>query len=127
MVAAMTGNVRHLAINADDIAASAWFYERVFGWRFAPYRQAGFMRTTVGGVHVALQQRRLIAGLAVTGFEATVAVPDVTTAAAAAQGEGGRGLTEPMTIVGVGELVFLGDPGGNVVGAMRYGGPATSR
>jgi len=29
-------------------------------------------------------------------------------------------LAEPATIPGVGELVWLADPGGNVVGAMRY-------
>jgi predicted enzyme related to lactoylglutathione lyase len=116
----MNGNLRHLAINADDLARSARFYERVFGWRFEPYRQAGFMRTSVGDLLVALQQRRPIAGVTVTGFEATVAVPDVGAAAAAACAAGGRVLAEPATIRGVGELAFLGDPGGNVVGAMRY-------
>jgi uncharacterized protein len=116
----MTANLRHLAINADDVDASARFYERVFGWRFEPYLQAGFMRTSVGDLIVALQDRRPIADVSVTGFEATVAVPDIAAAAAAARAAGGRVLTEPATIRGVGDLVFLGDPGGNVVGAMRY-------
>ncbi len=116
----MTGNVRHLAINADDIVASARFYEHVFGWRFEPHRGPGFLRTSVDGLLVALQQRRSVAGVTVTGFEATVAVPDVVAAAVAAGAAGGRALTEPATITGVGDLVFLEDPGGNVVAAMRY-------
>ncbi len=33
---------------------------------------------------------------------------------------GGRVLMAPTTIVGVGHLVWLGDPAGNVVGAMKY-------
>jgi predicted enzyme related to lactoylglutathione lyase len=118
----MHGNLRHLAINADDLAVSARFYESVFGWRFAPYRREGFMRTTVGETIVALQQRRPLGGLTVTGFEATVAVPDVVAATAAARAEGGRVLAEPTRIAGIGELVFLEDPGRNAVGAMRYDG-----
>jgi predicted enzyme related to lactoylglutathione lyase len=116
----MSGNLQHLAINADDVDASARFYEQVFGWRFEPYLQPGFLRTRVGDLIVALQERRPIGGLTVTGFEATVAVPDVTVVAQAARAAGGGTLTEPATIPGVGELLFLQDPGGNPVGAMRY-------
>jgi len=118
----MTGNIRHLAINADDLAASARFYGHVFDWQFAPYRQAGFMRTSVDGMLVALQQRRPVGGITVTGAETTVAVSDVVATAAAAAAHGGRVLTGPTTIAGVGDLVFLEDPGGNVIAAMTYAG-----
>ncbi len=123
ILAQMTSNIRHLAINADDLTASARFYQHVFDWHFAPYRQAGFMRASVGEMLVALQQRRPIGGLTVTGVEATVAVPDVSAAARAAVTHGGRVLTEPTTITGVGDLVFLEDPGGNVIAAMNYASP----
>ena len=33
---------------------------------------------------------------------------------------GGKVLMEPTTITGVGELVFVEDTEGNIVGAMRY-------
>ncbi len=42
-----------------------------------------------------------------TGFECTIAA-------------GGRVLMETTTIAGVGHLVWLADPSGNVVGAMTY-------
>jgi len=119
----MTSTIRHLALNADDLAGSARFYRHVFDWQFAPYRQAGFMRASVGDMLVALQQRRPVGGLMVTGLEATVAVPDVLAAASAAVAHGGRLLTEPTTITGVGDLVFLEDPGGNVIAAMNYASP----
>ena len=107
----MDCTLRHVAINAADLPRSARFYEHVFGWRFEPYRQEGFMRTTAGGLIVALQARRPLGGVDVTGFEATVAVPDAGAAAERARATGGRVLMEPTTIPGVGELVFLGDPG----------------
>jgi predicted enzyme related to lactoylglutathione lyase len=49
-----------------------------------------------------------------------VAVDDAAAAAAAAVRAGGRVLMERATIAGVGDLVFVQDPAGNAVGAMRY-------
>ena len=117
----MTSDIRHLAINADDLDESACFYSHVFGWSFAPHRQAGFMRASVGDLLVALQQRRPVGDLTPNGPEATVAVPDILAAATAAFAHGGRVLVEPTTIPGVGDLVFLEDPGGNLIAAMKYG------
>jgi uncharacterized protein len=120
------GSVAHFAINADDPTASRRFYEACFGWRFEPwgppdffhvYRSDGQRPGPVG----ALQRRRELApGLAVHGYECTVAVTDVDRVAGAALAAGGELLMERTTITGVGDLVFLRDPGGNVVGAMRY-------
>ena len=41
-------------------------------------------------------------------------------AATSAERHGGRVLMPPSEIPGVGELVFIADPSGNVTGAMRY-------
>ena len=49
-----------------------------------------------------------------------MAVADADAAAAAARAAGGSVLMERTTISGVGDLVFLLDPAGNAVGAMRY-------
>jgi predicted enzyme related to lactoylglutathione lyase len=61
-----------------------------------------------------------VPGQPVRGLEGTFAVPDVVAVRRAALRTGGRVLMEPTTIAGVGELVWLADPDGNVVGAMRY-------
>jgi predicted enzyme related to lactoylglutathione lyase len=71
-----------------------------------------------------LQGRRDLGGQRVSGFECTVAVDDADAAAAAAREAGGAVLMDRATIPGVGDLVFVRDPGGNVVGAMRYDDPA---
>jgi uncharacterized protein len=118
----MPGILSHIAINADDVPASLSFYSAVFGWRFTEYFP-GFFR--MEGVHevrvVAVQQRRdLLPSGPTTGFECTVAVDDIAATIALAVEHGGSVLAEPATIPGGGELVWLADPGGNVVGAMRY-------
>jgi predicted enzyme related to lactoylglutathione lyase len=112
----------HVAINADDLPASLAFYEAVFGWRFTEL-VPGFHRMECAHEVrvVAVQQRRdLLPGAPTTGFECTVGVDDLAAAIRAAVAHGGRVLAEPATIPGVGTLAWLADPGGNVVGAMRY-------
>lgn len=122
--------VAHFAINADDVDASRRFYAAAFGWRFEPWGPPSFFHvlTATGdrpGPIGALQARRSVGGLDVSGFECTVSVADVDAVADAAVRAGGRVLLERTTLAGIGDLVFLADPSGNVVGAMRYD-PATA-
>jgi predicted enzyme related to lactoylglutathione lyase len=112
----------HFAINADDVPATRAFYEKVFGWRFSAFGPPDFYRIqTPSGPGGALQKRReLIEGRPTIGFECTVAVADVEATATAVTAAGGRIVMPRTTIVGVGHLIFVTDPGGNVVGAMQY-------
>lgn len=120
------GNVRHFAINADDVPRAREFYGRVFGWRFEPWGPPGFYMIAAGadsqsGPLGSLQPRRELApGLALNGFECTIAVDDVDAVAKAIEASGGRILMQKATIPGVGSLVFFMDPEGNVAGAMQY-------
>ena len=119
------GNVRHFAINADDVPRARAFYERVFGWRFEAWGPPGFFMISTGdagGPMGSLQGRReLVAGRRTNAFECTIAVADdVDAVAAAVKANGGRILMEKATIPGVGDLIWFEDPEGNVAGAMRY-------
>lgn len=119
----MSHLISHVAINADDVPRSLAFYRAVFGWEFNEWAP-GFYRME-GVTHavpvVAVQQRRqLLPDHPTTGFECTVAVDDVAQCIAVALQHGGRLLTDPVVIHGVGELAWLQDPGGNVLGVMRY-------
>jgi predicted enzyme related to lactoylglutathione lyase len=117
----MGTDIAHFAINADDPEVSLRFYEALFGWRFEAGGPPGFFRMErESGPIVALQQRRDLGGVRMTGFECTVAVPDVGAVAAAVLAHGGRLLMERTTIPGVGDLIFFEDPAGNVAGAMQY-------
>jgi len=120
----------HFAINADDVEATKAFYETVFGWTFEPWGPPDFFHIDTGTgatpLRGALQRRReLVPGEKTIGFECTVAVSDVDAVTKAAVAAGGRVVMARSTITGVGDLVFVADPSGNVVGAMRYDESAT--
>lgn len=120
------GHLAHFAINSDDLVASRRFYESLFGWRFEAWGPPDFFHILDAagdrpGPIGALQARRdLISGRTTTGFECTVAVDDADRAAAAAVAAGGVVLMDKTTITGVGDLIFVADPSGHPVGAMRY-------
>lgn len=116
----MSCSISHVAINADDLEGTREFYTRLFGWTFAEHGQAGFWRAQTDRHIVALQERRDLGGVRATGFECTVAVPDIAAAEGAVAAGGGRLVMERTTIPGVGELLFFADPSGNVAGAMQY-------
>lgn len=119
------GNVRHFAINADDVARARRFYETVFGWRFEPWGPPGFFMIATGdgapGPMGSLQGRReLEPGRRMPGYECSIAVDDVEAVASAVVANGGRILMEKATIPGVGHLIWFEDSEGNVAGAMQY-------
>lgn len=122
----LMNKLSHIAINSDDVPASRAFYRAAFGWQFTAWGPPGFYRVEADdahgpGVTAALQQRRrLLADHPTTGFECTIAVDDIDRVEKAALAAGGRLLMQPTTIAGVGHLVWLADPSGNVVGAMQY-------
>ena len=118
----MPAKLRHLAINAEDVQRAKTFYETVFGWRFNPWGPPDYYQAhEAGGFIMALQHRRALKpGTPTLGFEATLDVPDIAATIAAIEGAGGRMLTQPIYIEGVGKLVYFEDPEGNVFGAMQY-------
>lgn len=122
----MPSRIAHIAINADDVDRARRFYGAVFGWSFEAWGPPGFFHIRTGSEDAgqpiaALQERRgLLRGAPTIGFEVTVAVDDIPATVAAVQDAGGTVLAPPATIAGVGELVWVQDTEGNVVGAMRY-------
>ena len=121
----MSNHVSHFAINADDVKRARRFYEHVFGWTFEAWGPPGFYLIHTGqagdGIQGALQQRReLVPGQRTIGFECTVGVDSADATARAAEANGGKVIMAKTIIPTVGELVWLQDPDGNVVGAMKY-------
>jgi len=116
----MHGHLAHFAFNADDVAASRSFYESVFGWTFEnPY--PAFLRTSSAGAAIGVVQgRRALLDVPTNGPEVTFSVDDLGVALAAVEAGGGRVLMPATTIDGVGELAFVTDPGGNVLGLMQF-------
>ena len=122
----MAANIRHFAIEADDVERARRFYERVFGWRFEAWGPPDFYRIHTGttgdpGVGGALQARRTpLSGMGNRTFECTIGVEDLAPIVAGVEANGGQIDMAEFRIEGVGNLVYFIDPEGNRVGAMKY-------
>lgn len=122
----MPNNVSHFAINADDLQRARRFYENVLGWQFEPWGPPGFYLIHTGtpdapGILGALQKRReFVPGQRTIGYECTVGVDSADATAKAAEANGGKVIMAKTIIPTVGELVWLQDPEGNILGAMKY-------
>jgi predicted enzyme related to lactoylglutathione lyase len=119
----MPGRVAHIAINTDDDDATRAFYEGLFDWRFEPYFP-GFVRTVLPAaaeVVAAVQTRReLLPGIRTNGPEVTIEVDDLGLVLGRVEELGGRIVMDRATIPSVGDLTFLADPSGNLVGVIEY-------
>lgn len=122
----MPNNVSHFAINADDLKRARKFYENVFGWRCEAWGPPGFYLIHTGteavpGILGALQQRReLVPGQRTIGYECSISVDSADAVAKAAEANGGKVIMAKTILPTVGELVWLQDPEGNILGAMKY-------
>lgn len=117
----MPDELRHFAINCDDVDRAKKFYEGVFGWKFQPWGPPGFFNTADAGAMGALQPRReLVPGVRMTGFECTFGVTNIDATVAAIEQAGGKIVMPKVTIPTVGTLIFFEDPEGNLAGAMQY-------
>ena len=92
--------------------------------RVATWTTGAVKRPELGfsaGIMGALQRRReIVEGLKMTGPEITLAVENIAETILAIKSCGGRLLSQPFRIQGVGELIWFADPEGNVLGAMQY-------
>ncbi len=116
-------DLSHFAIHADDVTRACRFYTEVFDWTVSPWGPPGFFQIQAGdgAVRGAIQPRReIVEGKPIHGFECTIAVDDVDRVTAAVAASGGRTVMPKTTIAGVGELAFVEDSEGNVLGVMRY-------
>lgn len=115
----MSAHLRHFSINADDVERARRFYEAVMGWNCEPWGPPDFYLTRGAGVGGSLQQRRELDGRP-QHVEITFAVDDLERTISAVEANGGRLISQPFRIEGVGELIWFEDSEGNIVGAMKY-------
>ncbi len=120
----MPAYLAHIAINTDDDSATRRFWEQAFDWTFTDWGPPGFARAPLptGREAVAAVQarRELIPGARTTGPEVTLGVDDLDQVLRRVLEHQGRIIMERTTIPGVGDLAFVADPSGNIVGVMQY-------
>jgi uncharacterized protein len=119
-------NLRHFAIECDDVERAKTFYEGVFGWTLKPWGPPGFYQIVTGapaapGVLGALQERQVpLEGAGSRGFQPTFGVAELAPIIRAVEAGGGRVVMPECRIEGVGNLIYFEDTEGNRVGAMKY-------
>ena len=122
----MANHVRHFAVQADDVDRARRFYEQAFGWSFVPWGPPEFFLIRTGpegdrGLQGALQRRsEPLEGSGARGFECTIGVDDLDEALGQISAHGGKVVSAPFMIEGVGRLAFFHDTEGNRVGVMQY-------
>lgn len=122
----MANHVRHFAVMADDVERAGRFYQGAFGWSFEPWGPPDFYLIRTGtegdrGLQGALQRRQApLDGSGARGFECAIGVDDLDAALDLITRHGGKVVSAPYTIEGVGRLAFFHDTEGNRVGVMRY-------
>lgn len=106
--------VTHFEITATDVAATAEFYGRVFGWKTGPsefipgYVLLG-LGTSEGG---AVMERKYHNQPTIVWFE----VDDLDATIEKVVAAGGRAVNAKQSLPGVGDLVYVADPEGTVIG-----------
>lgn len=119
-------NLRHFAIECDDVERARAFYEHVFGWEIRPWGPPGFYQIFTGvpespGVQGALQKREApLSGDGSHGVQPTFGVEDLASIIREVEANGGRLVMPEYRIEGVGNLIYFEDPEGNRIGAMKY-------
>ncbi len=120
----MAGRVSHIAINVEDDGPTRHFYEALFAWTFQDWGPPGFARAVLEPADqmvAAVQGRRdLVPGTRTTGPEVTVAVDDLGAVLTRVDELGGRVVMARSSIPTVGDLAFIADPSGNVLGVIQY-------
>jgi uncharacterized protein len=125
----MTNQLAHFAIHADDLDRARKFYRGVFGWTFqgfggGPMTDFCQIRDTAGDLLAplgAIQSRKFnSAPQPVNGFECSITVDDVESAARAVEANGGKIAMPKVAIPGVGWVIKFLDTEGNLVCAIQF-------
>jgi predicted enzyme related to lactoylglutathione lyase len=119
-------NIGNFSIECDDVERAKAFYEGVFGWRIMPWGPPDYYRIVTGtaerpGIGGDLRVRREpLTGTGSTGYECTIVVGSLSRTIAAIEAHGGRIVSQPYRIDGVGELAYFTDSEGNRAGLMEH-------
>jgi uncharacterized protein len=110
------GRVIHFEITADDVERCAAFYSGAFGWKTeaSPFAE-GYLLADTGdgpGIDGAVMSRTFSDQPAIVWID----VDDIAAAIAAAKAAGGSAVGDTNTIDGQGQVGYVRDTEGNLVG-----------
>lgn len=117
----MTNRIWHIELASTDKAASAKFYEGLFGWPFQTYEDMDYTMTDFpeGDTTLAFSPVDEDQGEAAGSVLVYVDVADVDATVARARELGAAIYLDKMEVPGVGWMAVIGDPGGNRIAVMQ--------
>ena len=115
---ARPGSISYMQIPADDVFASAAFYERVFGWRTSGSAAHLSFEDATGYVAGAFEPGRTVSHE--PGILPYVYVSRIDDTIAAVREHGGDVVREPYPEGGL-WVATVRDPAGNVIGVWQQG------
>jgi predicted enzyme related to lactoylglutathione lyase len=111
----------HFEISADDPEKVANFYKGLFGWKIESWAGGGdpyWLVTTgpkdVPGIDGGIMRRQFPQAV-INTIEVESLADSITKVAAA----GGKSVTEPDEIPGIGKFAYFADPEGNLFGLLQ--------
>ena len=126
--------VVHFEISADDAPRACRFYEQVFGWQTRkwsgdPASPQEYWLIETGetgepGINGGLYHRHK--GMSFTAHVNTIDVPSIDDFMQKIQANGGRVVTQKMSIPGVGYFAYCEDTEGNTFGILEAERSATA-
>jgi predicted enzyme related to lactoylglutathione lyase len=124
------GRVVHFEIHADDPDRAVGFYTGVFGWTVTALPTGDYWLLTTGpdgepGINGAVLRRigdRPALGAPLMGACVTVSVDDLDGTLAKALEAGATTALPKMAVPGVGDLAYILDTEGNVLGVLQPAG-----
>jgi uncharacterized protein len=110
------GRVVHFEMTADDVERAAEFYAKALGWRSkgSPFAE-GYQMAATGqgsGINGAIMARTSQAQPTIVWVE----VDDIDAAIEGVRNAGGGTVNDKSTIPGQGQVVYVRDTEGNVLG-----------
>lgn len=124
---ASMGRIVHFEIHCTDLDRAERFYADVFGWQISHWEGApiDYRLITTGpedqpGINGALTQRQDdVGGTAVRSYVNTIAVDDLAETQRRIADGGGRLVSDPAPIPGVGTVAYFEDTEGNLFAALQ--------
>jgi uncharacterized protein len=119
--------VVHFEILADNLGRASRFYRTVFGWKISKWGKERYLLITTGsdkkpGINGALMPRMkpFTGKNGFLGYICTVEILGrLTTFVKRVEKAGGKRVTEPQKIPGVGTHAYFTDTEGNIFGIMQ--------
>jgi uncharacterized protein len=110
------GRVVYFEVTADDLERAAGFYAKAFGWRSenSPFAE-GYKLADTGegsGINGAIMQRTFQAQPTIVWIQ----VHDIDAAIEGVRDAGGSTVNEKSTIPGEGQVAYVRDTEGNLLG-----------